>query len=40
MKNEKMLHAIGEIDDDMIEDAAIQPGQKKRPNITEFLKIS
>jgi len=32
MKNEKMLHAIGEIDDDMIEDAAIQPGQKKRPD--------
>lgn len=31
MKNEKMLHAIGEIDDDMIEDAVIQPGQKKQP---------
>lgn len=31
MKNEKMLHAIGQIDDDMIEDAAIQPNKKKRP---------
>ena len=30
MKNEKMLHAIGRIDDDMIEDAVIQPGQKKQ----------
>ena len=31
MKNEKILHAIGQIDDDMIEDAVIQPGQKKQP---------
>ena len=31
MKNEKMLHAIGRIDDDMIEDAVIQPEQKKQP---------
>ena len=31
MKNEKFLHAIGQIDDDMIEDAIIQPGQKKQP---------
>lgn len=31
MKNEKLLHAIGQIDDDMIEDAIIQPGQKKQP---------
>ena len=31
MKNEKMLHAIGRIDDDMIEDAVIQSCQKKRP---------
>ena len=31
MKNEKMLHAIGQIDDDMIEDAVIQSGQKKQP---------
>ena len=31
MKNEKMLRAIGRIDDDMIEDAVIQPGQKKQP---------
>lgn len=30
MKNEKMLQAIGRIDDDMIEDAVIQPGQKKQ----------
>ena len=31
MKNEKMLHAIGGIDDDIIEDAVIQPSQKKQP---------
>ena len=31
MKNEKMLHAIGQIDDDMIEDAVIHPNQKKQP---------
>lgn len=31
MKNEKMLHAIGQIDDDMIEDAVIQTNQKKQP---------
>lgn len=31
MKNEKFLHAIGQIDDDIIEDAIIQPGQKKQP---------
>jgi len=30
MKNEKMLHAIGLIDDDMIEDAVIQSGKKKQ----------
>lgn len=30
MKNEKMLHAIGQIDDDMIEDAVIQPNKKKQ----------
>lgn len=31
MKNEKMLHAIGQIDDDMIEDAVIQTNKKKQP---------
>ena len=31
MKNEKMLRANGRIDDDMIEDAVNQPGQKKQP---------
>lgn len=31
MKNEKMLRAIGGIDDDMIEDAVIQTNQKKQP---------
>jgi len=31
MKNEKMLYAIGRIDDDMIEDAVIRPGKKKQP---------
>lgn len=31
MKNEKMLHAIGGIDDDMIEDAVIQTNKKKKP---------
>lgn len=31
MKNEKMLHAIGQIDDDLIEDAVIQALQKKKP---------
>ena len=31
MKNEKMLHAIGQIDDDMIEDAVIQKNKKKQP---------
>ena len=30
MKNEKILRAIGQIDDDMIEDAVIQPGRKKQ----------
>lgn len=30
MKNEKMLQALGKIDDDMIEDAVIQPNKKKR----------
>lgn len=29
MKNEKMLHAIGRIDDDMIEDAVIQTNKKQ-----------
>ena len=31
MKNEKMLRAIGQIDDDLIEDAVIQPNKKKQP---------
>ena len=31
MKNEKMLHAIGQIDDDLIEDAVIQTNKKKQP---------
>ncbi|MBE6973999.1 MAG: hypothetical protein E7436_00685 [Ruminococcaceae bacterium] len=31
MKNEKLLRAMGQIDDGLISDAAIQPGQKKRP---------
>ena len=31
MKNEEMLHAIGQIDDDMIEDAVIQTNKKKQP---------
>ena len=31
MKNEKMLHAIGQIDEDMIEDAVIQTNKKKQP---------
>lgn len=31
MKNEKILNAIGRIDDDMIEDAVIQQVQKKQP---------
>jgi hypothetical protein len=31
MKNEKLLRAIGGIDDDLIEDAIIKPGQKKLP---------
>ena len=31
MKNEKLFHAIGQIDDDMIEDAVIRPNQKKQP---------
>ena len=31
MKNEKMLRAIGQIDDDMIEDAVIQPNKKESP---------
>ena len=31
MKNEKMLRAIGQIDDDMIEDAVIQRCRKKQP---------
>ena len=30
MKEEKMLRAIGGIDDDMVEDAAIHPSHKKR----------
>ena len=30
MKNEKILHAIGQIDDDMIEDAVIQPHKKRQ----------
>lgn len=31
MKNEKMLRAIGQIDDDLIEDAVIRTGRKKQP---------
>lgn len=31
MKNEKMLRAIGKIDDDMIEDAVIQPNKRTQP---------
>lgn len=31
MKSEKMLYAIGQLDDDMIEDAAIQLNKKKQP---------
>lgn len=31
MKNEKMLHAIGQIDDDLIEAAVIQASKKKQP---------
>ena len=31
MKNEKVLHAIGQIDDDLIEDAVIQTNKKKQP---------
>ena len=31
MKNEKMLYAIGQIDDDLIEDAVIQTNKKKQP---------
>ncbi len=31
MKNEKMLHAIGQIDDDMIEDAVTRTNKKKQP---------
>lgn len=31
MKNEQMLHAIGQINDDMIEDAVIQTNKKKQP---------
>lgn len=34
MKNEKMLYAIGQIDDDLIEDARIQTSRKKRPVYT------
>ena len=33
MKEEKMLRAIGGIDDDMVEDAAIHPSHKKQPFI-------
>ena len=31
MKNEKMLHTIGQIDDDLIEDAVIHGPQKNIP---------
>ena len=40
MKNEKMLHAIGQIDDDMIEDAVIQKNKKKQPFLLKLAKSS